>query len=379
MKIEICEQMIQSWLLNCELCEVVQTNWTISPLRNISTAEINAIADLMLDIQDELNTKLEIDYKTALQYNIERDLSEKCDISSNEEVPQLRLPDIRKIKTLNIFKKSTASQFIRQCEIDVVGIKLNDGNTESIYLVDSAFHKGGLGYHDVVATVLKKLIRAILVSAIIFGTKSKINVIFAAPKCGKNLEQDLLFFVNSLKNIPIIKNNYPNIIIDLYFNETFSEKIYLPMKKETDELNNDNDLFMRSMNLAKVSEENLPPSATNTNISSNSKTGKSPNVSSQPNKRQNNKEVVFDILQQIIDNGKINNVLSDLQTNAYTKANFKLSTYPFLIKETDFTTYGYSEKKFYTKRIEINSQKYMVCSQLSPEGVTLFQEWFNKL
>ena len=289
MKIEICEQMIQSWLINCKLCEVVQTNWTISPLRNISTAEINAIADLMLDIQDELNTKLEIDYKTALQYNIERDLSEKCDISSNEEVPQLRLPDIRRIKNLNIFKKSTAGQFVRQCEIDVVGIKLNDGNTESIYLVDSAFHKGGLGYPDVVATVLKKIIRAILVSAIIFGTKSKINVIFAAPKCGKNLEQDLNFFVDSLKNIPIIKNNYPNIIIDLYFNETFSEKIYLPMKKETDELNNDNDLFMRSMNLAKVSEENLPPSATNTNNSSNSKIRKSSSIVSKPKKRQNNK------------------------------------------------------------------------------------------
>ena len=32
MKIEICEQMLQSWLLNCKLCEISQVNWKISPL-----------------------------------------------------------------------------------------------------------------------------------------------------------------------------------------------------------------------------------------------------------------------------------------------------------------------------------------------------------
>ena len=33
MKIEICEQMVQSWLQNYKQCEIVQTNWKVSPLR----------------------------------------------------------------------------------------------------------------------------------------------------------------------------------------------------------------------------------------------------------------------------------------------------------------------------------------------------------
>ena len=42
MKIEICEQMVQSWLQHYKQCEIVQTNWKISPLRlrGISDADI---------------------------------------------------------------------------------------------------------------------------------------------------------------------------------------------------------------------------------------------------------------------------------------------------------------------------------------------------
>ena len=42
MKIEICEQMVQSWLQNYKQCEIVQTNWKVSPLRlrSITDADI---------------------------------------------------------------------------------------------------------------------------------------------------------------------------------------------------------------------------------------------------------------------------------------------------------------------------------------------------
>ena len=61
MKIEICEQMIQSWLLNCKQCEIVQTNWKVSPLRlhSISDADITDLEKFMKDFQGELNLVLE--------------------------------------------------------------------------------------------------------------------------------------------------------------------------------------------------------------------------------------------------------------------------------------------------------------------------------
>jgi DNA invertase Pin-like site-specific DNA recombinase len=40
----------------------------------------------------------------------------------------------------------------------------------------------------------------------------------------------------------------------------FAKEIYHPLREEIDKLNNDNDLFMRSLNLAKVAEKKLPDS-----------------------------------------------------------------------------------------------------------------------
>ena len=70
MKIEICEQMIQRWLLHCEQCQIVQTNWSISPLHSIFQAYIGAGYDFVKDIQDQLNDNLEQEYLVALQESL---------------------------------------------------------------------------------------------------------------------------------------------------------------------------------------------------------------------------------------------------------------------------------------------------------------------
>ena len=253
MKIEICEQMVQSWLFNCEQCEIVQTNWTVSPLREFSASQIDQVNVLMTDIQDKLNAFLNTEIINALQESTDVEALGEYSIEENEIPKSNKKNKARKTTKLNIFKKSTPSQFIKQCEIDVVGVKFNDGVVEKIYLIDTAFHKAGLGYHDAVATVVKKIIRAILVSAVIFGTRMPVSVIFAAPKCGDTLRNDIDMVVKELRKI--VASFYTNISIDLYLNEVFAQMVYLPLKKETDSLNNDNDLFMRAMNLAKVSEK----------------------------------------------------------------------------------------------------------------------------
>ena len=105
MNIEICEQMIQSWLLNCKQCEIVQTNWSISPLRIIDTVDIDIVKLLMKEIQDELNKALDIETINALQESADNDSNEEYQLDA-EIITKPKSTKTTKVKKLNIFKKS---------------------------------------------------------------------------------------------------------------------------------------------------------------------------------------------------------------------------------------------------------------------------------
>lgn len=373
MKIEICEQMVQSWLQHYKQCEIVQTNWKISPLRlrGISDADIAELERFMKEFQEQLNQILEDETKAALQESVDEELS------TEEELQPVKKKKSSKIKKLNIFKNNTAGQFIRQCEIDVVGCKLEDGITERIYLVDTAFHKTGLGYHDAVATVMKKIVRAVAVAVIIFGKNVPVTVAFVSPKCGDTLRPQIEAVINALRTILSVDPIYKDIDIELYFNEKFTSDIYKPLIDEIDELNDGNDLFMRAMNLAKIAESNRAI------ISAGSPSASIASVPlSAPNKvlKGGNKEVVFDIVTDIISNGRMTaTLLGDLQTPSYAKSNFKLPTYSVLVSVADLTSRGYERCRYYSNTLEIFGNKYLVCSQWIPERIAKLKEWYESL
>ena len=285
MKIEMCEQMVQSWLQHFKRCQVVQTNWMISPLIDVSS-HLAYVDGFMKDISSKLNAEIDAATMASMAMVGEIDAAEEiancCEAMEGKD--EMGLDDLplyhhmlhffatlnnkEAAAVKNIFGASTANQFITQCEIDVVGIKLADavspstpGGVEKIYLVDSAFHKGNLGYGNAAARVLKKIIRAIPVSEIAFGNQIPVEIAFATPNCGTTLHNKIKDMVSILEDI--LKKHYAprydNIEIKLYFNEDFAQQIYVPLKDHIDDLNNDNDLFMRSLNLAKVSEKTLSP------------------------------------------------------------------------------------------------------------------------
>lgn len=264
MKIEICEQMIQSWLLHIKQCQIVQTNWTISPLLKILPSDINDAYNFVISTQDLLNKTLQEEYLKALQESID------------EEEKEGKKKKVKKFTGLDIIKKNKAEQFMRQCEVDVVGIRLGESKVDRVFLIDSAFHKNGLGYHDVVATVVKKIIRAIVVSKVIFGDKIDITVGFASPECKPTPKAEILKVVNILKTITAVF--YPNVFIEVYFNEDFAKEIYLPLKNNVEQLNNDNDLFIRSLNISVLAENRLKE------IDSTKKATLSPKSSKKTNK-----------------------------------------------------------------------------------------------
>ena len=286
MKIEICEQMVQSWLQHIKQCQIVQTNWMISPLRDISR-QLPYVEWFMEDIAEKLNDAIDAETKAAFALSAAKEIADSYAdaVSDQPEHPSealnamthhfVTLNQKETAALANIFGQSTPHQFVTQCEIDVVGIKLynptlqpDQNGIEKLYLIDSAFHKGTLGYGDAVARVLKKLIRACLVSYLVFGNQYPVEVAFATPDCTPGYEKKIVALVDLLRDLlkKYYSPQYDNIKLNLYFNENFANKIYGPLKDNTDLLNHDNDLFMRALNLAKAAENRLttPTSAPST-------------------------------------------------------------------------------------------------------------------
>ena len=278
MKIELCEQAMQSWLQHIKGCQIVQTNWMVSPLFDIDPF-LPYVEWFMEDITEKLNdeideqTRAELALSNAKEIivdsgeNLEFNPAEGIEFLSNSFLSAFAVLNKSESKAIkNIFGKSTPKQFITQCEIDLVGVKLNTGEdvyksreVEKIYIADSAFHKGTLGYSDAPAVVLKKLIRACVVSKLVFGSKLPVEIIFSTPDCRPGLENKLYDLVQILRDLlkKHYSPDYDNVNIELYINRRFADEIYLPLRNNIDDLNNDNDLFMRAMNLAKVAEKRM--------------------------------------------------------------------------------------------------------------------------
>src|SRR5687768_3182705 len=110
MKIEIGESLIFSWLRHVRGCPIVQANWKPLPT-----------------------------------WPIRREPALAADLEKLREIAEERLG-------LEIFKRSSFQQFIRQAEVDVLGLRFGDAGRAAI-AVDSAFHENGGQYGDLKETV----------------------------------------------------------------------------------------------------------------------------------------------------------------------------------------------------------------------------------
>lgn len=363
MKIEICEHLIQSWLKHIKNCQIVQTNWTLSPF----------LAD-------------EISQTCYEEVNFFIDL-----IKSDEN-----------FKDFNIFKQSTTKQMLLQCEIDTVGIAIKNQAVEKIYMVDSAFHESGLNYGDTVARIIKKLIRAVFIARIVYP-KIPCELLFVTPKCGYELQDNLKKMVSLVKKT--VQDFFPEINIEFYANESFAKEIYAPILENIQKISDDNDLFLRSLQLAKIADgylknrthyppiippiidyepisidgqdtnkpTGIPTGFTYTNLDAKQRT----NETKTP--RGGNTEIVFNILQGLIRNGKILGVLPNLLNKAYCSRVFSLP-YPMLIPVSNFKEFGYERIRFYSELIEIDGKDYLVCSQWTKEvRIPRLQKWYSSI
>ncbi len=140
----------------------------------------------------------------------------------------------------DVFKKSNATQFLSQGEIDVLGVDREGG----IHALEVAFHEGGLTYVDgATNTVLKKLLRTMMILNAYHTPETKFHIYFTSPKV-KPVDQE------PLKNaVDALWTKYPEIEWNLIINADFTDQIMIPTLKRADTVADTSELFVRSAKL----------------------------------------------------------------------------------------------------------------------------------
>lgn len=144
-----------------------------------------------------------------------------------------------------VFKGTKDSgQFLKQAEIDVIGVDQNGG----IHAMDVAFHEAGLNYLGGADNrVLKKLLRTKLVIDAYHPADTKRDIYFVSPKVHRGVQQPLDEIFTRLQEA------YQSIGWHLLTNEKFSDEILDTTLDKTQTVADTSELFVRSAKLIKLS------------------------------------------------------------------------------------------------------------------------------
>ena len=201
MKIEIGESLGYSFLRHVKQCWLVQANWKASE----HWAKRQAEEDLERLFSD-------------MRENFDPDGS--------------------------VFKgTTTVGQFLRQGEIDVVGV----GQDGSIHAVEVAFHEAGLNYTGGAANrVLKKLLRTMFVLDAYHPAEAEKHIYFLSPKVHRAVREPLEEIFGALQG------EYPEVDWHLLTNQEFTGQVLVPTLEKAGSVADTSELFVRSAKLLEL-------------------------------------------------------------------------------------------------------------------------------
>lgn len=203
MKIEIGESLACSYLRHVERCWLVQANWKVSEhwQRQASEAEVETL------------------FKEMRQ---------------------------RFGRNGGVFKQTTgAAQFLRQGEIDVVGID----QSRAVYAVEAAFHEAGLNYGNTAETdnrVLKKMLRTLLILRAYLPRETALHIYFLSPKVNPVVQEPLE------RTFEELQEAYPEVDWRLVSNEIFTEQVVQATLDKASAVADTSELFVRSAKLLEL-------------------------------------------------------------------------------------------------------------------------------
>ena len=144
-----------------------------------------------------------------------------------------------------VFKKTKdAAQFLKQGEIDVVGVDLQ-GN---VHAMEVAFHEAGLNYgHTADETynrVLKKMLRVVFIlNRLIHPPQTALHAYFLSPKVNPAVEGRLKEMFNDL--LP----REPGVVWQLMINADCTDSVVKPTLESASSVADSSELFLRSVKL----------------------------------------------------------------------------------------------------------------------------------
>lgn len=315
MKIEMGESLFYSWLRHVKECQIVQTNWKISPKWQMQHEE--EIYGLMSKFDEYF----------ARNYGY------------------------------SIFKKnSSMGQVILQGECDVIGVSFAEGKTD-YYAVDVAFHEAGLNYgskEDTVMKVISKTVRTAMCLYSYMDTKEA-DIVFASPKINPAVMRDLLPCIRDINNLFRLEGY--SFCVRLIANKQFEEQVLAPIMLVSNGVADTSELFMRSYQMYKMfAESEMPIKRSRT--SSTSKTVNQEQMGESAYGELKIGQLVRTVLLPLIVEKATDTEIEGMQDAEYSKNNFGLN-YPLLLK----TNSAKKELRYYKELIEIRGTTYRLCSE----------------
>ena len=203
MKIEIGESLACSYLRHVERCWLAQANWKVSEHweRSLPDAELEALFQEM---------KRRFDRGGA------------------------------------VFKKTKdAAQFLKQGEIDAVGVDRQGG----VHAMEVAFHEAGLNYGSTTETdnrVLKKMLRTLLILRAHHPPQTALHISFLSPKVNPAVQRPLETTFADLRMA------HPDVDWRLIVNDEFVEAVVKPTLEKPGDVADSSELFVRSAKLLEI-------------------------------------------------------------------------------------------------------------------------------
>lgn len=158
--------------------------------------------------------------------------------------------DMRQRFTRNgtVFKQTAgAAQFLRQGEIDVVGINLSG----AVYAAEAAFHEAGLNYGNTAETdnrVLKKMLRTLLILRTYLPRSTPLHIYFLSPKVNPIVQEPLERTFSELQRA------YAEVEWRLISNEDFTTRVVQATLERASAVADTSELFVRSAKLLQLTE-----------------------------------------------------------------------------------------------------------------------------
>ena len=152
-----------------------------------------------------------------------------------------------------VFKQTkNAAQFLKQGEIDVVGVDQQGG----VHAMEVAFHKAGLNYGSTAASVnrvLKKMLRTLFILRAYHPPQTPLYIYFLSPKVNPAVQRPLE------EKFAALQTAYPDVKWRLRTNADFVNRIVKPTLEKASHVADSSELFVRSVKLLETAGYRLMP------------------------------------------------------------------------------------------------------------------------